>query len=222
MQSDRIKQRGLNSWPSEKAKTYPSLPDCQSTKVAATPRSRSRRRAKSQPKCGPRRPWSSPRANHGKDQIANPDASSRRPRGRASRPPASAPHRRQTTRTARTAGQSRSRTSARRLAAAGRSADSKLWSERSWNWNVQIISMGVIMKLLPAVLAFGIVGFGLGDAAQAACQGRVETRTVNGIARQVCLDGSFATCIRDAKGFGNTAAQAKAICDRKRAEGKVK
>jgi hypothetical protein len=57
----------------------------------------------------------------------------------------------------------------------------------------------------------------------AACKGQTKTATgPTGITLEVCLDGSYATCVRDSRRLGWREERVLADCGRKRAEGRVK
>ena len=60
-------------------------------------------------------------------------------------------------------------------------------------------------------------------AAHAQCTGRMATRpTKSGGTMQVCLDDKYSTCMQNNLKGGWTQQEAKARCDRLKAEGKVK
>jgi hypothetical protein len=60
-------------------------------------------------------------------------------------------------------------------------------------------------------------------AANAECSGQVVQRpNKQGVVRDVCLDGKYATCIKDSLQGGWTQAEAKRFCGRIKAEGKIK
>ncbi|MGE3709021.1 MAG: hypothetical protein AB7G35_05070 [Hyphomicrobiaceae bacterium] len=60
-------------------------------------------------------------------------------------------------------------------------------------------------------------------SAFAACKGQVVTRPNKaGVMREVCLDGSYSTCIKDSRSGGWTAKEAKTFCDRRKAAGALK
>ena len=74
-------------------------------------------------------------------------------------------------------------------------------------------------------LAFVITIFvaGVAGVANAACNGQLATKTgPTGITLQVCLDGRYATCVRDAQRLGWYAVQGTRYCDDLRAKGRVK
>jgi hypothetical protein len=72
------------------------------------------------------------------------------------------------------------------------------------------------MKMIVAVAMFLLSG----HAAFAACKGQVVMRPNKaGAMREVCLDRSYSTCIKDGRSGGWSAKEAKAFCDRRKAAG---
>jgi len=76
------------------------------------------------------------------------------------------------------------------------------------------------MTLGVALIAAAV---GVPSVANAACNGQLATRTgPTGITLEVCLDGKYATCLRDSQRLGWPAVSATRFCDDLRAKGRVK
>jgi hypothetical protein len=76
------------------------------------------------------------------------------------------------------------------------------------------VALAVVMTIFVA---------GVPAVANAACVGTLATKTgPTGITLQVCLDGKYATCLRDSQRLGWSSASAQSYCDNLRAQGRVK
>jgi hypothetical protein len=76
----------------------------------------------------------------------------------------------------------------------------------------------VAQAVVMAILVAGIPG-----VANAACNGTLATKTgPTGITLQICLDGKYATCLRDSQRLGWSAVSAQRHCDNLKAQGRVK
>ena len=74
----------------------------------------------------------------------------------------------------------------------------------------QAVVMAILVACVPGV-------------ANAACNGTLATKTgPTGKTLQVCLDGKYATCLRDSQRLGWSAVSSKGHCDNLKAQGRVK
>jgi hypothetical protein len=79
------------------------------------------------------------------------------------------------------------------------------------------------MRSIALAFVMTIFVAGAPRVANAACNGRLATRTgPTGTTLQVCLDGKYATCVRDGMRLGWSAVQGTRYCDDLRAKGLVK
>jgi hypothetical protein len=78
------------------------------------------------------------------------------------------------------------------------------------------------MKIVVALLAVGLLS-GKAFAQGTACTGPAVTKTgPNGKTLNLCMDGRYSTCLRDAQRLGWPYGEAKKNCDRRKAVGAVK
>ncbi|MGE3066547.1 MAG: hypothetical protein AB7K67_13230 [Hyphomicrobiaceae bacterium] len=60
----------------------------------------------------------------------------------------------------------------------------------------------------------------IGGTAQAQCRGQIAMRPNKaGVMREVCLDRSYSTCIKDGRAGGWSGKEVKAFCDKQKAAG---
>ena len=78
------------------------------------------------------------------------------------------------------------------------------------------------MKIAPILVTVTVFVGSTTFASAAECKVTKVAKGPTGITKTVCLDGKYTTCMRDSQSVGWSPAQAKAFCDERKQQGRIK